>query len=292
MRFVSPDPLAIHQATGDLNPYEYANGSPFRYTDPTGLDGTSNDEWHPPSLLPEDQTCVPDCVSETQPSSDTSNQFPFSPLNDDAIKGMQLEARIQQEVIDEHMQQLQDLSVPAQVAQNFKTQAVLNMSTVVGGELLSAGALAGLGAVFGEVSRGAPQLAHLTNSVSGASIDASGIINGPIYASTLGTAAQMGVTYTMRSGVLASDVAVGFAIPDSALVAFARPVPMGVLSGQQFFGGTYFTSAGALDLATGVFVRTGINWNQAVIYGIDATIDMTALGAAYYSAQQSNDANQ
>lgn len=36
-RFISPDPLTIHGVAGDLNPYEYAMGSPFRYTDPSGL---------------------------------------------------------------------------------------------------------------------------------------------------------------------------------------------------------------------------------------------------------------
>jgi RHS repeat-associated protein len=35
-RFISPDPLAIHGGGSD-NPYEYAHGSPARYTDPFGL---------------------------------------------------------------------------------------------------------------------------------------------------------------------------------------------------------------------------------------------------------------
>lgn len=37
-RFISPDPLAIQTAKGDLNPYAYGHGSPFRNVDPTGLD--------------------------------------------------------------------------------------------------------------------------------------------------------------------------------------------------------------------------------------------------------------
>jgi RHS repeat-associated protein len=37
-RFISPDPMAIQAAQGDLNPYAYAQGSPFRYVDMSGLD--------------------------------------------------------------------------------------------------------------------------------------------------------------------------------------------------------------------------------------------------------------
>jgi RHS repeat-associated protein len=37
MRFITPDPLSIHALKGDLNPYEYANGSPMLYTDPSGM---------------------------------------------------------------------------------------------------------------------------------------------------------------------------------------------------------------------------------------------------------------
>jgi len=36
-RFVSPDPLTVHAAGADLNPYAYVAGSVFNATDPTGL---------------------------------------------------------------------------------------------------------------------------------------------------------------------------------------------------------------------------------------------------------------
>jgi RHS repeat-associated protein len=36
-RFISPDPLTIHDLASDPNPYAYASGSPLRFTDPSGL---------------------------------------------------------------------------------------------------------------------------------------------------------------------------------------------------------------------------------------------------------------
>jgi hypothetical protein len=36
-----------------------------------------------------------------------------------------------------------------------------------------------------------------------------------------------------------------------------------------------------LDLGTGAFTRTGVNWNQAALYGVDATITgTTAIGVS------------
>jgi RHS repeat-associated protein len=40
MRFISPDPLTVHGLMGDGNPYEYASGSPIRFSDPSGLSPT------------------------------------------------------------------------------------------------------------------------------------------------------------------------------------------------------------------------------------------------------------
>ena len=36
-RFISPDPLTVHGAAGDLNPYAFVGGSPMRFVDPFGL---------------------------------------------------------------------------------------------------------------------------------------------------------------------------------------------------------------------------------------------------------------
>lgn len=36
-----------------------------------------------------------------------------------------------------------------------------------------------------------------------------------------------------------------------------------------------------MDLSTGAFSRTGVNWNQAAIYGIDATITGSVIGGTY-----------
>ncbi len=46
-RFVSPDPLTIHSAKGDLNPYAYARGNPFRFADPSGLAPTPDTPENP-----------------------------------------------------------------------------------------------------------------------------------------------------------------------------------------------------------------------------------------------------
>jgi hypothetical protein len=54
------------------------------------------------------------------------------------------------------------------------------------------------------------------------------------------------------------------------------------MTAWQRFGGTYYSAAGYLDLESGTFVRTGVNWNQAVIYGFDASVTAAAIGGAAY----------
>ena len=63
-RFISPDPLTIHEVAGDPNPYEYANGNPIAYLDPSGLAGEQADTSQgnasqiPPYVCDADDDCV------------------------------------------------------------------------------------------------------------------------------------------------------------------------------------------------------------------------------------------
>jgi RHS repeat-associated protein len=72
MRFITPDPLSIHAGKGDLNPYEYANGSPMRFVDPLGLAGCD----------PNDDSMT--CAAQTSTPNPNSSVAPlFSPTSYD-----------------------------------------------------------------------------------------------------------------------------------------------------------------------------------------------------------------
>ena len=126
----------------------------------------------------------------------------------------------------------------------------------------------GLGMVTRPGASSSQGLAHLTDNEAASSIAQSGILRGPIYASDLTTSSLTGVPYTMRTGV--AQPTAGVRIPASALDAFSRPTPIGVFTAWQTWGGTSYTAAGFLDLETGTFIRTGVNWNQVGIYSVDA----------------------
>ncbi|MCL6542211.1 MAG: FG-GAP-like repeat-containing protein [Roseiflexus sp.] len=101
-------------------------------------------------------------------------------------------------------------------------------------------------------------------------------LGGTIYAgpSTLAEASAVGVT--LRTGLLPSQAAAVVRIPETAAGAFRVPVVVGPLTGWQRVSGTvYSAGAGSINLATGVFTRTGPATNQNVIYGLDATVNMT-----------------
>ncbi len=56
------------------------------------------------------------------------------------------------------------------------------------------------------------------------------------------------------------------------------------MTAWQRLGGTYYSAAGSLDLASGAFLRAGVNWNQVGIYAFDASITAAAIGGAAYFA--------
>jgi RHS repeat-associated protein len=81
-RFISPDPLAIHGLAGDPNPYEYANGSPLRYTDSTGLDG---EDQSTPTANASDESNASDQANAT--FENPSLNFLLPPVGD-PIRGL------------------------------------------------------------------------------------------------------------------------------------------------------------------------------------------------------------
>jgi RHS repeat-associated protein len=117
-RFVSADPRTIQGATGDLNPYGYAAGSPFRFTDPTGLG--DNDTSTP-------TTCNNSSCAEPQFSSGAATDVPTDQQAD--------LMRVQQAVLAQQETKFAELQQPAaayQAAQVQQTIGALEALPVVG----------------------------------------------------------------------------------------------------------------------------------------------------------------
>ena len=55
--------------------------------------------------------------------------------------------------------------------------------------------------------------------------------------------------------------------------AFSKPTPIGLFTGWQRVMGTQYTARGVLNLSTGIFTRTGVNWSQVGWYTTDLVID-------------------
>ena len=128
------------------------------------------------------------------------------------------------------------------------------------------------------------ELVHMTTAEFGQEILGTGTLRGPIYAGPASNASARGVALSLRTG-LSSTSTTAIRIPNSALGAFSRPIPIGPFSAWQRLTGAQFSAAGNLNLATGEFIRTGVNWTQMAIYGIDAAFTGTAVGTAWYGSQ-------
>ncbi len=143
---------------------------------------------------------------------------------------------------------------------------------------------------MGGAPRGGLGLVHLTTPEAAASIRSTSTLGrgGGIYAGPSSNASATGFGITWRTGLPPSKAGVAIEIPDGALSAFSKPVPIGPISAWQRLTGQQFTQAGKIDLATGTFTATGANWNQRLIYGLDLTLDTTAVvgGALLYESAQ------
>jgi RHS repeat-associated protein len=133
------------------------------------------------------------------------------------------------------------------------------------------------------VSPAAKELVHLTGA--GGEISESGLLLGRngIYATSRAVADKTGVALTVRTGLTAAKATSAIPIPSTAVGAFSRPLPVGIITAWQRLNGTQCTAAGYIDLASGTFVRAGVNWNQVLLYELDLGIDAVAAGGITYA---------
>jgi RHS repeat-associated protein len=133
-RFISPDPTAIHDATGDLNPYAYAVSSPLAYTDPLGLS----------PITASSANCVDSSCAEPQ----------FSPGDSsDVVSDQQMSLLVlQSQVLTQQQIDLGELLQPAQVngeLQVFAAAAAVAGLAGGGAGVAAAGPVLGGGSAVG-----------------------------------------------------------------------------------------------------------------------------------------------
>lgn len=117
-----------------------------------------------------------------------------------------------------------------------------------------------------------PRLVHMSEA-SGA-IRGSGRLGLPsdLYAGPAANAKLSGWPLTARTGLSPGGNFKPIFIPQAAEGAFARPVPVGIVTGWQRVTGQQYAARGIIDLGTGQFTRTGVNRTQALWYTIDVGI--------------------
>jgi hypothetical protein len=117
-------------------------------------------------------------------------------------------------------------------------------------------------------------LVQLTDSAGAAGINNTGTLigEGGIYAGPLDNAGASGWSITARTGLNPGDFEAAVPIPASAEGAFSSVTPIGPITSWQSIFGQAYTQGGTLNLTTGAFTQTGLNWGQATFNTIDATI--------------------
>lgn len=110
---------------------------------------------------------------------------------------------------------------------------------------------------------------HLTTGNAGALINGSGVLKGNIYAGPLSNAGQSSLGATLRTGLSPGAYEAAVRIPGAGQAAFSTVKPVGPFTSWQWLTGQQYTANGVLDLSTGAFTRTGVNWTQVGWYGID-----------------------
>ena len=102
------------------------------------------------------------------------------------------------------------------------------------------------------------------------------------YAGPASNAGRSGWSLTSRTGLNPNGTYSPVPIPAAGEAAFSEVVPIGPVTAWQRLTGQQYTARGILDLNTGAFTRSGLNWNQVGIYSFDAAVTGTAIGGGVY----------
>jgi RHS repeat-associated protein len=108
---------------------------------------------------------------------------------------------------------------------------------------------------------------------------------GDIFAGPASNARLSGWPLAGKTGLPPSGSYEPVFIPKVAEGNFSKVIPIGPYTGWQRFMGHQYTARGTLDLNTGNFARTGVNWSQVKNYGADVIIDtgITAVGVSVWN---------
>jgi hypothetical protein len=141
--------------------------------------------------------------------------------------------------------------------------------------------------VLTKTAAGSAQLVHLTNADAAAAIRASQTLGlgRTIYAGPEVLSGARGWSILWKTGRPASQMTEAILLPSRANSAFLVVNRIGPFSAWQRLSGTVFSAgAGSLNLATGVFTRSGPAINQLFVYSFDTAIMATMRAAPYEPA--------
>lgn len=254
--FISPDPEG-HVASMDL--YSYCNGDPVNGYDPDGRFG------------------VGAITGKSYNTASTLGNFfgGSTPLGDIRVLSPAGEG-------------LNNALSWAESQAGLPQGSVTAASFMFGPELgLPITGLRSLGAVaksveLGKSANNGGRLVHMSEAAG--EINTSGRLGlpGNNYAGPAANAGRSGWSLTSRTGLSPSGTYEAVPIPAAGEAGFSKVVPIGPLTTWQRLTGQQYTARGVMDLRTGAFSRTGVNWNQVGIYGTDAAITGGAIGGGIY----------
>ncbi|SNX67457.1 RHS repeat-associated protein [Cereibacter ovatus] len=297
-RFLKPDPAGLADGVND---YQYASGNPVRISDPAGLGGWDR-FWGGVKMVGGALETVAGgaLVAAGVASSEIGVGIPLAAAGvfvtahgaDVTVSGARtmwngapvdtLTSQGLQEVgMSRTAANLTDAGIS--VVGSLGSSAIVQSGRVL--TVAEGAAVAGDDAV--QVIRGSEQaaaavatrtgnnLVHLSTAENTAAMVSTQTLGrgGTIYAGPSGLATASDAQVLLRTGLTGSQTPNVLLIPERAAGAFQTPTVIGPMTAWQRMSGTvHSVGAGEINLATGLFTRTGAATNQIVIQGIDVTM--------------------